>query len=95
MKYKLNAILRDDKGTGASRRLRHQDRVPAIVYGKGEEAVSIALEHNEIFHAIEDQKIFSSNVELNIGGKKEKVVIKALQRHPYKPKITHADFMRV
>ncbi|TNF65599.1 MAG: 50S ribosomal protein L25 [Gammaproteobacteria bacterium] len=95
MTYQLNSATRTEKGTGASRRLRHQDKVPAIVYGKDVKPISIVLEHNEIFHAIEDEKIFSSNVELTIDDKKETVQIKALQRHPYKPKITHVDFMRV
>lgn len=95
MKYKLNAKIRQEIGTGASRRLRHQDKIPGIVYGKGEKPVSITIEHNEIFHAVEDEKIFSSNVELNLDGNKETVQIKALQRHPYKPKITHIDLIRL
>ncbi|MCF6766086.1 50S ribosomal protein L25 [Thiotrichales bacterium 19S3-7] len=95
MTYQLNATIRNEKGTGASRRLRHQNKVPAIIYGKNKEPVSVVLAHNEIFHAIEDQKIFSSLVELVVDGKKESVQIKALQRHPYKPKVTHVDFMRV
>ncbi|MCF6767761.1 50S ribosomal protein L25 [Thiotrichales bacterium 19S11-10] len=93
--YKLNAKLKDEKGTGASRRLRHQGYVPGIIYGKDLEPVTISIEHNEFFHAIEDEKIFSSAVEIDIDGKIETVQIQALQRHPYKPKLVHADFMRI
>lgn len=92
--FKLNAKVREAKGTGASRRLRHQGQVPAIVYGKDKEPMNLLIEHNELFHAVEDQAIFSSNVELNIDGKAETVTIKALQRHPYKPKLLHVDFQR-
>ena len=93
----LNAEPREDVGKGASRRLRRVERkIPAIVYGgEGKEPMPITLWHNDLKKAIENEAFFTHIISLNIDGKKEDVIIKDLQRHPYKPILTHADFQRV
>lgn len=93
--FTLKVEKRDDLGTGASRRLRKAGKIPAIIYGGDKEAVSLLMDHDKLLHATEDKSFFSSEIILDIEGKKEKVLIKALQRHPYKVKLVHADFMRV
>lgn len=93
---KLVAEARQDCGKGASRRLRRlANQVPAIVYGGEKDAVSLQLPHNKVIKALEDEHIYSSMLTLEVGGKKEHVILKALQRHPYKPVIMHMDFQRV
>ncbi|PIP79920.1 MAG: 50S ribosomal protein L25/general stress protein Ctc [Gammaproteobacteria bacterium CG22_combo_CG10-13_8_21_14_all_40_8] len=93
--FEIHAELRQDQGKGASRRLRHENKMPAVVYGAGKEALSLVLSHNEIFHALENEAFYSHIINLHIGKKKEKVLLKALQRHPFKPTLIHADFLRV
>ena len=93
---KLVAEARQDCGKGASRRLRRlANQVPAIVYGGEKDAVSLQLPHNKVIKALEDEHIYSSMLTLEVGGKKEHVILKALQRHPFKPVIMHMDFQRV
>ncbi len=94
--FKVKAELREDVGKGASRRLRHQDKVPAVLYGGDRDPRNIALEHHEVLHLIEDEAFFSSIIEFQVeGGQKQKVVIKDMQRHPARARILHMDFMRV
>ena len=93
---KLVAEVRQDCGKGASRRLRRlANQVPAIVYGGEKEAISLQLPHNKVIKALEDEHTYSSVLTLDVGGKKEHVILKALQRHPFKPVIMHMDFQRV
>ncbi len=94
-KLQLNAVARTDVGKGASRRLRHQDIVPAIVYGIGKEPEMLALKHNEVIKALENEAFYSQIINLNVDGKSQQVVLKDLQRHVYKPKIMHMDFLRI
>jgi len=91
----LNAEIRKDTGKGASRRLRHSGKIPAIIYGSGKETVALTLQHSELFHALENESFYSSIITLKIGKKKEKAILKDLQRHPWKNLISHADFLRV
>ena len=93
--YVLKAEKREDLGTGASRRLRLAGKIPAVIYGGEKGAISLVLEHNKLLHATENKEFFLSTITLDIDGKEEKVIIKALQRHPYKVKLMHADFVRV
>jgi large subunit ribosomal protein L25 len=92
----LEAKSRTDVGKGASRRLRRlQNEIPAIIYGAGKEPASITMRHDDMLHATENEAFFSSIIDINVDGQKESVVIKDLQRHPAKPVIIHADFLRV
>jgi large subunit ribosomal protein L25 len=94
--FTLNASVRNDLGKGASRRLRRANlEVPAIVYGGEQAPQPISVEKAAFYKAIEDESFFSSVLNLVIDGKSEQVVVRDLQRHPYKPLVTHADFMRV
>jgi len=93
--FELTAVSRTDLGKGATRRLRKENKVPAVVYGAGSEPVSITLGHNELLHSTENEAFFSHILSLKIDGKKENVVIKDLQRHPSKAILMHADFLRI
>ena len=92
----LSCSVREDLGKGASRRLRRLNKsIPAILYGGEKEPASLTIAHKDIAKATENEAFFSQIITLKIGSKKEKAVIKALQRHPAKPFILHADFLRV
>lgn len=94
--FVLEASPRQDAGKGASRRLRRlADQIPAIIYGAGKDPANIAIDHKQILHAVENEAFFSHVITLKVGGKEESVVLKDLQRHPSKPRIMHADFLRV
>ncbi|MCK8126202.1 50S ribosomal protein L25/general stress protein Ctc [Pseudoalteromonas sp. 2CM39R] len=93
--YTYNAELRTETGTGASRRLRREDKVPAILYGADKEAASIVLAHKDMIKAQEDEGFYTHILTLNIGGESVEAILKDIQRHPFKPKITHLDFQRV
>ncbi len=93
--FNLDAEVRTDLGKGASRRLRRADKVPAILYGAEKEPVALTLDHNLVLQAQEFEAFYSHVLTLNIGGEKVEAVIKDMQRHPYKPKVTHLDFLRV
>jgi len=94
--FVIEAFPRDDQGKGASRRLRREERkIPAIIYGGGKDATPVAIWHNELKKALENEAFFSHVLTVELDGKKESVILKDLQRHPYKPILTHADFLRV
>ena len=93
--FTLDAETRTDLGKGASRRLRHASKVPAIVYGLGQEPVSITLAHNKVWRAQQEEAFYSHVLTINVDGKPVDVLIKDMQRHPYKPRILHVDFLRI
>ncbi|NAW35231.1 50S ribosomal protein L25/general stress protein Ctc [Halomonas alimentaria] len=94
--FTLNASVRNDLGKGASRRLRRaNEQVPAIIYGGEKEPQPIAVEKSAFYKAIEEESFFSSILNLVVDGKSEQVVVRDLQRHPFKQLVTHADFLRV
>ncbi|EGN76409.1 ribosomal protein L25, Ctc-form [Idiomarina sp. A28L] len=93
--YEFKAEIRTDKGKGASRRLRLEGNVPAILYGGNADAVSLTLDHDKIINAADHEGFYSHILTLHIDGKKHQAILKDVQRHPFKPKITHLDFQRV
>jgi large subunit ribosomal protein L25 len=93
--YEIEAQKRLDAGRGASRRLRHADQIPAIVYGAGQEATSLTLSHKEVMRHLAHEAFYSHILTLKIDGKKEDVVLKDVQRHPVKVRVLHMDFLRV
>lgn len=94
--YKVPAEVREDVGKGASRRLRHANKVPAVVYGANRDPVALTLEHDFILHAVEDEAFHSSVLELKVGDdRRQKVILRDLQRHPHKLRVLHVDFQRV
>ena len=93
---KLEAEKRTVQGEGASRRLRRlENKIPGIVYGGDKDAQLIHLPQNKVFKALESESIYSSVFDLHVNGKVEHVILKDMQRHPYKPVILHMDFQRV
>ena len=92
---KFVAFERAKQGTGASRRLRITGRTPGIVYGGTAEPTLIEIDHNALFHAIKKEAFHASVLEMELGGKEQKVLLRDLQMHPYKQQILHIDFQRV
>src|SRR5258706_6629950 len=92
---KVVATTRQAHGTGASRRLRHQGKVPGILYGGKAEAVNIELDHNPLFHSLKREKFHASVLEMELDGRSERVLLRDLQMHPYRPLVLHIDFQRV
>ena len=93
--FVFKGTLRTDLGKGASRRLRREGLIPAVVYGAGQEAVSIVLNHNEALTVFRNEDVYSSIVTVEIDGKPESAILRDVQRHPYKPLLAHLDFLRV
>ncbi len=93
--HKISATGRTDEGKGASRRLRHAAQIPAIVYGGHAEPKSIQLQHEKTWVASQNEWFYSSILALDIDGKVEKVLLRDMQRHPYRQQIMHLDFQRV
>ena len=93
--HKLTATGRKDEGKGASRRLRRAGQVPAVVYGGDSEPQSVQLEHEKTWVASQKDWFYSSIIDLDVDGKVQKVLLRDMQRHPYKQLIMHLDFQRV
>ncbi|RUO80473.1 50S ribosomal protein L25 [Idiomarina tyrosinivorans] len=93
--FNIKAEIREDMGKGASRRLRHQDKVPAILYGGDKAPVALTVDHNKVNNMADYEAFYSHILTLEIDGKKHQAILKDMQRHPYKPKLTHLDFQRV
>lgn len=95
MKIEISASPRTLQGTSASRRLRHAGKVPGIVYGGEKDAVSIELDHKDMFYKLKNEAFHASVLTLDIGGKKEQVLLRDYQMHSFKPLVMHIDFQRV
>lgn len=94
--FQFSAEIRTDLGKAACRRMRRlENTIPAVVYGAKEEPTHITLPGNVMNKALENEAFYSSILTLVIAGKKTSAVVRDVQRHPYKPKIEHMDFMRV
>jgi large subunit ribosomal protein L25 len=92
---KFVAFERAKQGTGASRRLRNTGRAPGIVYGGDGQPQLIELDHNALFHAMKKEAFHSTILDMELGGKDGKVLLRDVQMHPFKPQILHIDFQRV
>ncbi len=93
--FELVAEARHDLGKGASRRLRHDNKVPAVLYGVGKNATYINLNHNEVLKSLAHEAFYSHVLTINIDGQTERAVLKDVQRHPSKPRVMHMDFLRI
>jgi large subunit ribosomal protein L25 len=92
----INVELRKDVGKGASRRLRREGKVPAVIYGGRKDPVSLTLQLNDLLHATENEAFYASILEIKIDEKTtQQAVVRDMHRHPYKPIIMHIDFLRV
>ncbi|MGJ4727774.1 50S ribosomal protein L25/general stress protein Ctc [Luteimonas sp. SDU101] len=93
--HEIKVERRADEGKGASRRLRHAGKIPAVVYGGDLAPVSIQLDHEPVWLASQHEWFYSSILDLSLGGDIQKVLLRDIQRHPYRQLIMHLDFQRV
>lgn len=93
--FEFDAELRTATGKGDARRTRRLGKIPAIVYGGGAAPVQLNLAHHRVVKALENDAVYSHILTLRYGGKEEKAILKALERHPSRPIIMHMDFQRV
>ncbi len=95
MTIEISATLREDMGKGASRRLRREAKMPAILYGAGKDPVNLTLTQKDILRHLENEAFYTQVISLDVEGEKVDVVLRDLQRHPYRIDILHADFQRI
>jgi large subunit ribosomal protein L25 len=93
--HSINVQRRDDEGKGASRRLRRAGFVPAVVYGGDLKPVSIQIAHKDVWVASQNEWFYSSILDLDLNGDVQKVLLRDMQRHPFKQIVMHLDFQRV
>ena len=94
-KFDLIADIREDQGKGASRRLRHAGKVPAIIYGAGRAPRALSFDHNKVIKQLENESFYSSILNIKVGEKSQAAIVKDIQRHPSKPRIMHIDLQRI
>jgi large subunit ribosomal protein L25 len=93
--FELNAEPRTDTGKGASRRLRHAGKVPAIMYGGGKDPEALTLSHNEVQRNLEHEAFYSHILSIKIGGTETRAILRDMQRHPSRPVVMHMDLQRI
>lgn len=93
--FELDAESRADLGKGATRRLRKSGKIPAIIYGGSDAPKTIYLDHNDVEHKLEHEAFYSHTLTMNVDGKTSQVLLRDIQRHPFKSLIMHMDFLRV
>ncbi|MGR8931408.1 MAG: 50S ribosomal protein L25/general stress protein Ctc [Gammaproteobacteria bacterium] len=93
--FEFVAEARDLSGSSAARAVRRQGKVPAVVYGGNEAPEMLTLDHNELLKHLAHEAVYSHVLDLKVGEKTEKAVLKQIQRHPAKAQILHVDFLRV
>lgn len=94
-KFEVEAQVRQEIGKGASRRLRYAEKVPGILYGGGKEPIPLMFEHNKLSKSLQNEAFYSHILTLKTAGESEPVILKDVQRHPYKARILHVDFLRI
>ena len=90
--FEVAVEFRAEQGKGASRRLRHEGKVPAIIYGGNSEPRALSINHNKLTQLLDNEKFYTSIIALKVGDQVQPAVGRDLQRHPYKPQIEHIDF---
>ncbi len=95
MKIAIKADKRSVQGTGASRRLRRESKVPGILYGAGKDALPIELDHKDLWFKLKMESFHASILDLEVGGEKSQALLRDYQMHPFRPLILHVDFQRV
>src|SRR5580698_5633865 len=93
--FELDAEFRETQGKGASRRLRHDGKVPAILYGGHADARALTLSHQKLLIMLENERFYSTILNLKVGDQTQAAILKDVQRHPFKNAIVHIDFQRV
>jgi len=94
-KFNLVADIREDSGKGASRRLRREDKVPAIIYGAGRPPRALVFDHNKVMQQLENESFYSSVLNIKVGDKSQAAIVKDIQRHPSLPRVMHIDLQRI
>ncbi|WP_455814297.1 50S ribosomal protein L25 [Pseudomonas graminis] len=92
--FTINVEARKEQGKGASRRLRVANKFPAIIYGGNEAAIAIEMDHDSVMNLQAKPGFYDEVLTLVVDGKETKVKVQAVQRHPFKPKLHHIDFVR-
>lgn len=95
MAIEVNVSQRSTQGRGASRRLRHNGKVPGILYGGGQNAASIEVDHKELLTKLKLEAFHASILNLNMGNEKLQVLLRDYQMHPFRMEVVHVDFQRV
>src|SRR5499427_1591826 len=93
--FTFGADIRATHGKGASRRLRHAGKVPAILYGAHQDAQSLTLDQQNLLTMIGDERFYSSIVRLKIGSETQEAIVKDVQMHPARNLVVHVDLQRV
>jgi large subunit ribosomal protein L25 len=93
--FELVAEFRDAQGKGASRRLRHANKVPAILYGGHREPRALALDHTRLLLMLDNERFYSTIINLKVGELSQAAILKDVQRHPAKNAVVHVDLQRV
>jgi large subunit ribosomal protein L25 len=93
--FEIGADFRETQGKGASRRLRHAGKVPAILYGGNKEPRNLVLDHQNLMTLVDNEKFYSSIINLKVGDQKQAAIVKDLQMHPARNAIVHVDLQRV
>jgi large subunit ribosomal protein L25 len=93
--FVIEAELRLEQGSSASRRLRRAGKLPGILYGGHQEAAPITLDHNAIMLNLKNDAFYSHILTVNLNGKAERAILRDVQRHPFKPTLVHIDLLRV
>jgi large subunit ribosomal protein L25 len=93
--FDLIAETREGQGKGASRRLRREGKVPAIIYGAGRPPRALTFEHNRVMQQLENESFYSSILNIKVGEKSQAAIVKDIQRHPAKREVLHMDFQRI
>ena len=91
----VKAVTRKVQGTGASRRLRIAEKVPGILYGADKAPTSIELDHNALYHQLRREAFHASVLTMELDGKNETVLLRDVQRHPFREIVLHVDFQRI
>jgi large subunit ribosomal protein L25 len=95
IKFELTAEFRDEQGKGASRRLRRSGGVPAILYGGKRDPRTLTLNHTKLQLALENERFYSSIINLKVGDQTQPAILRDVQRHPWKNQVVHVDMQRV
>ncbi|MCC6533257.1 MAG: 50S ribosomal protein L25/general stress protein Ctc [Burkholderiales bacterium] len=95
MKIEFTAFPRNGNGTGPSRRMRRTGKVPGVVYGAGKVSQMIELDHTALARHLKMESFHASILDLTLDGSKERVLLRDVQMHPWKPEVLHVDFQRV
>ena len=93
--FVIGADLRDAQGKGASRRLRHKGKVPAILYGGKKEPRALILDQQNLLTMIDNERFYSSIVQIKVGEQTQEAIVKDIQMHPAKNLVVHVDLLRV